>query len=137
MLLLLIPRFIFYPDIEAHIKEIQARKKEAQAESEAKKGVGLLESGDYYDSELYDATAAKNNKYEGYVTSIAPNDEADDDEDEGLPAHNNGQSLSGSSNKRSFNAAAQAMKEIVQVSLPIGIVSRQTNENKGICLISE
>lgn len=44
------------------------------------KGVGLGESG-YFDSEIYDGSSSKN-KYEGYVTSIAANDEVEDDEED-------------------------------------------------------
>lgn len=44
------------------------------------KGVGLGESG-YFDSEIYDGGGGKG-KYEGYVTSIAANDEVDDEEED-------------------------------------------------------
>lgn len=74
----------FYPfvtDIEAQIKEIQERKKQAQVEEERDKGIGLLESG-YFDSELYDGNGTQKGKYEGYVTSIAPNEDEDEDDDE-------------------------------------------------------
>lgn len=71
-------------DIEAQIAEIQTKKKELAATQAAEKGVGLLESG-YYDSELYDDGTDKKRRYEGYNTSIAANDDADDDDDEGLP----------------------------------------------------
>lgn len=93
----------------------------------ASKGVGLLESGNYYDSELYDG-GSKNSKYEGYVTSIAPNDDADEDDDVGMPVQNNGQSAP----KRVFNAAAQAMKEMVQVSL---LVTSDDGVDTKICFI--
>ncbi|EAT45112.1 AAEL003605-PA [Aedes aegypti] len=72
-----------HEDIEAQIRDIQSKKKEISAEAAKDKGVGLLESG-YYDSELYDGSAGKG-KYEGYVTSIAPNDDVDEDEDDGIP----------------------------------------------------
>ena len=68
-------------DIEAQIKEIQERKKQAQVEEERDKGIGLLESG-YFDSELYDGNGTQKGKYEGYVTSIAPNEDEDEDDDE-------------------------------------------------------
>lgn len=71
-------------DIEAQIADIQSKKKELAASQASEKGVGLLESG-YYDSELYDDGGDKNRRYEGYMTSIAANDDADDDDDEGLP----------------------------------------------------
>ena len=43
-------------------------------------GVGLGESG-YFDSEIYDSGSGKS-KYEGYVTSIAANDEVDEEEED-------------------------------------------------------
>lgn len=65
-------------DIEAQIREIQSKRKEVVVEGE--KGVGLGESG-YFDSEIYDSGGGKS-KYDGYVTSIAANDEVDDDEED-------------------------------------------------------
>lgn len=101
--------------IEAQIKELQTKRKEIASEAEAQKGVGLLESGNYYDSVLYDTSGSKSGKYEGYVTSVAPNDDADDDDDVGMPVQsNNGQP------KRAFNPVAHAMKEIVQVRASSG-----------------
>lgn len=72
-----------FSDIEAQIKEIQERKKQAQVEEERDKGIGLLESG-YFDSDLYDGNGTQKGKYEGYVTSIAPNEDEDEDDDEPL-----------------------------------------------------
>lgn len=71
-------------DIEAQIADIQSKKKELVASQASEKGVGLLESG-YYDTELYDDGSDKKRRYEGYMTSIAANDDADEDDDEGLP----------------------------------------------------
>lgn len=103
--------FNFLSAIEAQIKDLQTKRKEITSEAEAQKGVGLLESGNYFDSELYETSGSKSSKYEGYVTSIAPNDDGDDDDDVGMPMpSNNGQA------KRAFNPVAHAMKEIVQVS---------------------
>lgn len=68
-------------DIEAQIKDIQEKKKLAAAEEERDKGIGLLESG-YFDSDLYDGNGTQKGKYEGYVTSIAPNEDEDEDDDE-------------------------------------------------------
>lgn len=70
-------------DIEAQIKDIQDRRKAEQAQEEREKGIGLLESG-YFDSELYDGNGTQKGKYEGYVTSIAPNEDEDEEEDEPL-----------------------------------------------------
>lgn len=71
-------------DIEAQIADIQSKKKELAQSQASEKGVGLLESG-YFDSELYDDGADKKKRFEGYNTSIAANDDVDDDDDEGLP----------------------------------------------------
>lgn len=63
-------------DIEAQIREIQSRKKEVLAngdEGNKSERIGLGESG-YFDRELYDSSARR---FEGYVTSIAANDDAD------------------------------------------------------------
>ena len=67
-----------HEDIEAQIREIQSKKKEIVVEGD--KGVGLGESG-YFDSEIYDSGGGKS-KYDGYVTSIAANDEVDDEEED-------------------------------------------------------
>ncbi|XP_014097982.1 splicing factor 3B subunit 1 [Bactrocera oleae] len=71
-------------DIEAQIADIQTKKKEIQ--KNASTGVGLLDTGGFYDTELYDEGGGKGkNRYEGYNTSIAANDEMDEDEDDGFP----------------------------------------------------
>lgn len=66
--------FVHYvSDIEAQIREIQSRKKEINEEGlTEKERVGLGESG-FYDRDIYDGGG----KYEGYVTSIAANDEVE------------------------------------------------------------
>ena len=58
-------------DIEAQIREIQAKKKEVQNVTTEKEQVGLGQTG-FYDQDIYEGS---DNKYEGYVTSIAANDE--------------------------------------------------------------
>lgn len=64
-------------DIEAQIREIQSKKKEIPPEP-IDKGVKLGEGG-YFDSDIYESGKGK---YEGYVTSIAANDDVDDDEED-------------------------------------------------------
>uniref|UniRef100_A0A182SDN7 Splicing factor 3B subunit 1 domain-containing protein n=1 Tax=Anopheles maculatus TaxID=74869 RepID=A0A182SDN7_9DIPT len=76
-----------HEDIESHIRDLQAKKKELNAEAAKDKGVGLADRG-YFDSDFYDGDDT-NNKYEGYVTSIAPNDDVDDEEDDGMPIGRN------------------------------------------------
>lgn len=94
----------FIADIESQIRDIQEQKKKVQAEADKEKGVGLLDGG-YFDTELYEANDPKG-KYEGYVTSIAPNEDEDEDEDEGIPLNN----------KRSINAPAALLNDVAQVS---------------------
>lgn len=95
-----------FVDIEAQIREIQSKKKEVVTETEEDKGVGLGESG-YFDSEIYDAGVGKG-KYEGYVTSIAANDEIEDEEyDVGSYGNKRGSG---------YNAPAALLNDVVQVS---------------------
>lgn len=65
-----------FSDIEAQIRDIQSKRKEIPVGTE--NGVGLGESG-VFDSEIYDG---QDKKYEGYVTSIAANDDVDEDEED-------------------------------------------------------
>ncbi|XP_017780784.1 PREDICTED: splicing factor 3B subunit 1 isoform X1 [Nicrophorus vespilloides] len=67
-----------HEDIEAQIRDLQAKKKTEVPEDGPDKGVGLGESG-YFDSEIYESGKSK---YEGYVTSIAANDEVDEEEED-------------------------------------------------------
>lgn len=60
-----------HADIEAQIREIQQRKKD-EKQKEDDSDVGLGASG-FFDQDIYNGGG----KYEGYVTSIAPNDEYD------------------------------------------------------------
>ena len=73
-------------DIESQIKDIQERKRKAQADDDKSKGIGLLDAG-YFDSDIYDGNGAQGKqKYEGYVTSIATNEDEDEDDDEPVRA---------------------------------------------------
>lgn len=65
-------QIVNFTDIEAQIREIQSKKKEISNEDAVppKERVGLGESG-FYDRDIYDGGG----KFEGYVTSIAANDE--------------------------------------------------------------
>ena len=58
-------------DIEAQIRDLQSRKKDLTEDMKEKERVGLGESG-FYDRDIYDSGG---NKYDGYVMSIAVNDE--------------------------------------------------------------
>lgn len=83
--------------------DIQQKKKEL-AQTQSDKGVSLLEGG-YFDSELYDDTGNKRNRYDGYMTSIAANDDVDDDEDDGLPIPQK---------RTSYTAPKAVLKDIVK-----------------------
>uniref|UniRef100_A0A8D8I5X7 Splicing factor 3B subunit 1 n=2 Tax=Culex pipiens TaxID=7175 RepID=A0A8D8I5X7_CULPI len=104
-----------HEDIEAQIRDIQSKKKEISAEAAKDKGVGLLESG-YYDADLYDGAAGKG-KYEGYVTSIAPNDDVDDDEDDGMPMGRGGDGGAGGGGRNrapGYTAPAALLNDVAQ-----------------------
>jgi hypothetical protein len=62
---------VLIADIEAQIRDLQSRKKDLIEEMKEKERVGLGESG-FYDRDIYDSGGSK---YDGYVTSIAVNDE--------------------------------------------------------------
>ncbi|KAF7989065.1 hypothetical protein HCN44_007375 [Aphidius gifuensis] len=90
-----------HEDIEAQIKEIQSKKKDIQSSVTEKEQVGLGKTG-YYDQDIYDGT---NNKFDGYVTSIAANDEVEDEEFE---------PVSFGSKRPSFNAPAALLNDVAQ-----------------------
>ncbi|CAH1396459.1 unnamed protein product [Nezara viridula] len=92
-----------HEDIEAQIKEIQSRKKNLNEEdgNTDKSGVGLGESG-FYDRDIYGVGS----KFEGYVTSIAANDEVDDDDFE--PASFSNQKRAG------YTAPAALLNDVAQ-----------------------
>lgn len=96
---------VVFLDIESQIKDIQDKKRQAQAQEERQKGIGLLESG-YFDSEIYEG--GQKGKYEGYVTSIATNEEDEDDDDEPIRPDKK---------SSAFNAPISFIKEITRVSL--------------------
>lgn len=99
--------FSFISDIEAQIRDIQEKKKQNKAEEEKNKGIGLLESG-YFDADIYDSGNQKEKRYEGYVTSIATNEDEDEDDDE--PIRPSDKKTSG------FNAPTAFLKEVTRVS---------------------
>lgn len=81
----------YFVDIEAQISDIQAKKTELAKNQAAAAGVGLLDSGGFFDTDLYDDDKAvgkgAKGRYEGYNTSIAANDDEgdEDEEDDGFP----------------------------------------------------
>jgi len=98
----------FFPDIEAQISVIQEKKTELAKTTAAAAGVGLLDSGGFFDSDLYDDDAAKGKgRYEGYNTSIAANDaeEVDEDEDDGFPVPQK---------RTTYTAPTSVLKDVTQ-----------------------
>lgn len=103
---------IFSSDIEAQIADIQSKKKEVQKSST--EGVSLLDSGNFYDTEFYDEdTKTKNSRYDGYHTSIAPNEEADEDEDDGIPV---------AQKRTTYTAPKSVMNDVTQVCRTLSTV---------------
>ncbi|VVC87410.1 unnamed protein product [Leptidea sinapis] len=69
--------------IEAQIREIQSKKNELPENGSAK-GVSLADT--YYDADIYDSSGQTGkSRYDGYVTSIAANDENEDEDIENVP----------------------------------------------------
>lgn len=95
--------YYLFTAIEAQIKEIQANKKN-EAENGAKKGVSL---GEYYDSDIYDISGQSGkSRYDGYVTSIAANDEVDDEDIE---------NVSFNQKRPGYTAPASILNDVAQV----------------------
>lgn len=105
-------------DIEAQIRDIQEKKKQNQAQEEKSKGIGLLESG-YFDADIYDSGNQKEKRYEGYVTSIATNEEDEDDDDE--PIRPSDKKVS------SFNVPAAFINEVSRVSFHENFIKIKIN----------
>lgn len=87
---------------------IQEKKTELAKSTAAAAGVGLLDSGGFFDSDLYDDDANKGKgRYEGYNTSIAANDaeEVDEDEDDGFPVPQK---------RTTYTAPTSVLKDVTQ-----------------------
>lgn len=101
----------FYADIEAQISDIQAKKTELAKNNAAAAGVGLLDSGGFFDTDLYDEDAAvgkgAKGRYEGYNTSIAANDDEgdEDEEDDGFPVPQK---------RTTYTAPTSVLKDVTQ-----------------------
>lgn len=96
---------LFISAIEAQIRDIQSKKSELP-ENGSNKGVSLGDT--YYDSDIYDnAGHGGKSRYDGYVTSIAANDEVEDEDVENVPI----------TQKRSggYTAPASLLNDIAQV----------------------
>lgn len=89
--------------IEAQIREIQSKKNELP-ENGSGKGVSLGET--YYDNDIYDnAGQVGKSRYDGYVTSIAANDEVEDEDVENVPI---------SQKRPGYTAPASLLNDIAQ-----------------------
>lgn len=90
--------------IEAQIREIQAKKNELP-ENGSGKGVSLADT--YYDSDIYDSSGQTGkSRYDGYVTSIAANDENEDEDVENVPI---------TQKRPGYTAPASLLNDIAQV----------------------
>lgn len=98
------PNVVNFSAIEAQIREIQSKKNELP--ENGSKGVSL---GEAYDSDIYDGSGhVGKSRYDGYVTSIAANDEVDDEDLENVPI----------TQKRSgYNAPASLLNDVAQVGI--------------------
>ncbi|XP_034473159.1 splicing factor 3B subunit 1 [Drosophila innubila] len=104
-----------HEDIEAQISDIQAKKTELAKTNAAAAGVGLLDSGGFFDSDLYDDEGAggkgkgAKGRYEGYNTSIAANDdegdEDEEEEDDGFPVPQK---------RTTYTAPTSVLKDVIQ-----------------------
>lgn len=98
--------FSRFSDIEAQIRDIQSKKKDIENVN-PDLGVGLGESG-YFDRDIYDgSTAGAKSRYEGYVTSIAANDEVEDEEYDTVPFNQN--------KRAGYTAPAALLNDVAQV----------------------
>ena len=87
-------------DIEAQVQEIQSRSKVDISEKDR---IGLGESG-FFDSDIY--SSGVQSRFDGYVTSIATNDEVDEEEHfEGAPVTSGG--------RQSFTAPQSILNEVI------------------------
>lgn len=93
-------QIIFLPniDIEAQVQEIQSRSKVDISEKDR---IGLGESG-FFDSDIYSGVQSR---FDGYVTSIAANDEVDEEEHFEAPVTSGG--------RQSFTAPAAILNEVI------------------------
>jgi splicing factor 3B subunit 1 len=79
-----------HEEIEAQIREIQAKAKATTANGDESAGVPLMASGTgVMDSAIYGAS----DKFADYVTSIAANEEDEDDDDDSGAINSNGNTI--------------------------------------------
>lgn len=92
--------FNFLSEIAAHAEELQSRSKVDISEKDR---IGFGESG-IFDADIYDQNKVKS-RFDGYVTSIAANDEVEEDYDEAAAPSAGG--------RQSFTAPAAILNEMV------------------------
>lgn len=89
--------FIFFPEIAAQVEEIQTRSRVNISENDR---IGFGESG-VFDSEIYGGEVQS--RFEGYVSSIAANDEVEEEDYDAATAPTGG--------RQTFTAPAAFLRE--------------------------
>lgn len=95
---------LFLSEIAAHAEELQSRSRAVVDISEIDR-IGFGESG-IFDADIYDQNKKEQSRYDGYVTSIAANDEVDEEDYDGATAPSNG-------GRQSITAPAAILNEMV------------------------
>lgn len=89
--------YFIISDIEAQVQEIQSRNKVDISEKDR---IGLGESG-FFDSEIY---GGDQSRFDGYVTSIATNDEVEEEDYDGVAT---------AGGRQSFTAPSAILNDLV------------------------
>jgi len=90
-----------FSDIEAHAQELQSRSKVDISEKDR---IRVGESG-FFDADIY---GGEKNRFDGYVTSIATNDEIEEEDVDALPS-----GAEGGRRAQSFTAPKALLDEII------------------------
>ena len=97
------PFSCFLSEIAAHAEELQSRGQVVEISENDRIGFG--ESG-IFDADIYDQNKKVQSRYDGYVTSIAANDEVDEEDYDGATAPSAG-------GRQSITAPAAILNEMV------------------------
>ena len=98
-----------HEEIEAQIREIQAKAKANASNGDDASGVPLATGGPILDSAIYGAA----DKFADYVTSIAANDDDDEDDDDDSGAINSNGSNIVKKTRVNVNAPASLFKDVI------------------------
>ena len=98
-----------HEEIEAQIREIQAKAKANASNGDDASGVPLATGGPILDSAIYGAA----DKFADYVTSIAANDDDDEDDDDDSGTINSNGSNIVRKTRVNVNAPASLFKDVI------------------------